>query len=425
MDPSAQSRPPASEIRKTVTTTESWFGSWHHLVLTKSVGTVALYLDGAPPIQSKICTSASPGVCDIFFPLCGAIPAKSIVQFPSGMMCGSISASQAHLTEPIPFVIGAAQDRGSQKYQSHYGYIKSVRILSKSLKSAEVGKLYALNTALVESGQISTTTYWVGSSGELLTPSPSQRHCDVTACPDITVLGKFQLSKEYMCRWKVKDNFTDWAASLSNLIGTCASQKGTCDSNFANKLVCQAQNPVWTFGYKAVTLTIVERNSEWSTLWQRTCLQASCGYTTYDSLSQRKDSAALWWLYWGSGAGTSSTSLYFGLNRGALTLFTFQTTSSLLFFSDDQLLSNLSIPSSLGASRSVYFESNGSYLAVANYWDGRTTKTLSTILSLEGTGMTLVQSFPTFAATGWKYFSMNGRQFLSIANYESNSSIFR
>jgi hypothetical protein len=417
MDPSARSRPPASVVRGTYVTGSKWFRSWHHLVLTKSGGTVALFLDGDLLVRSRVCTSSRPGVCDISFPPCSAIESTS---YPSGLSCSNLIAAQIRLLEPIPFVIGAIQDRGNSKYASHRGYIASVRMLSIPLNEIEVMQLYKLNTALVQGGQMSATTYWVSSSGGLLTPSPSQRHCDVTMCPNISVMGRFQYINEYICRWTAGDVFTDWIGVVSNQEGTCGGQ---CENSYGNKLTCRAQNPVWSFGYKAATLTIGEREpgsaSSWSLLWQRTCLDTTCGFISVNAIL--KVAARPWWLYWGHPGGT----YYFGLNRGGFTLFTFQTASSIFSYTENGTVSKFSIPTALGASRSTFFESNGSFVAVANYWNGRSTRTLSTIVSLMGESATFIQSIPTFAATGWKFFDMNDKRYLAISNYESNSSIYR
>ena len=430
LNPTLINRPPANEIRKTVRIDQAWFSSWHHIVVVKTHGTIAMYLDGTSLIQSTVCSNPTATTCDVVFPTCDAIVDPSGGM--SGYACMNLIAKRLRLLEPMPFVIGAVMDNNvGIKYRPHYGYIMSVRLLSKSLSLEEIRDLYApLNSTVISEGPIPATTYWVRSTGGSLTPSPSTRHCDLSECPDITVMGKFQVDKSYSCRWFFQEKFTDWKGVISNINGdsTCASNGGRCEpkDKFGNKLVCQAQNPVWNFGYKAVTLRIVEKTpgstSRGKILWQRTCLQASCGYATASSYSSLPSSLPdpFWWIKWGK------TDINFGLNRGDITLFTFQTVSKLLKYNGSGTEFRGNIVASLGASKAVHFTTpDGNFLAISNYWDGRTTKTLSSILHLTTLGPQVVQAIPTFAATGWEYFELSGKQYLAISNYAADSRIYR
>jgi hypothetical protein len=426
LNPTVPNRPPTTEVKKTVKTEQAWFSSWHHLVVTKLQGTVTIYLDGVSIIQTTVCSNPVGASCDISFPICNAIENRQAGT--SNFVCTSALAARIRLLEPMPFVIGAVVDNSvGLKYRPHYGYIMSVRILSKALSLKEIKELYApMNNTVIMEGPIPATTYWVRSTGESPILSPSTRHCDVAHCPDVTVMGKFQVGKSYSCRWSFQDSFSDWKGVISNSNYTCASKGGTCEpqDKFVNMLVCKAQNPVWNFGYKAVTLRIVEKTPgsplKGKILWQRVCLQASCGYATASSYKNSKTIPdPFWWVNWGK------EGINFGLSRGDITLFTFQTVSKLLSYNGSDIQDGGTINSSLGASKAVHFTSGGSFLAVSNYWDGRTTKTLSPILQLTAYGPQVVQVIPTFAATGWEFFELNGKQYLAISNYAADTSIYR
>ncbi len=430
LNPTLFARPTVNDIRKTVKTDQAWFSSWHHIVITKMQGTISMYLDGVILNQATVCSSTTATSCDIVFPTCDAIADTS--GGITGFVCINSVAKQVRLREPMPFVIGAVMDNSAGlKYRPHYGNIMSVRIMSKSLSLEEIRDLYApMNSTVIAEGPIPATTYWVRSTGGSLTPSPSTRHCDVSECPDITVMGKFRVANSYSCRWSFQDKFTDWKGNTSNGDSTCASngREGKCEpqGQFTNMLVCKAQNPVWSFGYKAATLRVVEKTpgslSKGRILWQRTCLQASCGYTaplTYKALKSSFPTP-FWWVEWGK------KDINFGLNRGDMTLFTFQTPSKLMKYNGSATKYEGDIITSLGASKAVHFTTlDDAFLAISNYWDGRTTRTLSSILRLTALGPQVVQAVPTFAATGWEFFELDGIQYLAVSNYAADSRIYR
>jgi len=210
----------------------------------------------------------------------------------------------------------------------------------------------------------------------------------------------------------------------------------------------------------------------YSVLWQRACMDKACGFLSTQELSFRKtllsNTEALWWMSGLSqrltnngvvllcaNAGTikvgctyqdpavirwevinpAARSWYF--NRGDPTRFLWKAPSYYSVFdkvgAQFDTVSN-GIDFALGASAFKVFTSvtNKEYVAVANFWDGLSSTTLSCIAEFDPTAteVSIVSIIPTQSATAWEHFQLPSssgtmRDYLALASYSGASDIIR
>jgi len=208
-------------------------------------------------------------------------------------------------------------------------------------------------------------------------------------------------------------------------------------------------------------------------LWQRVCMDSSCGFLpttkilTVSSVLSKVET--LWWL---SGkmrsledastvvmACASGSTVKVGCtlrdpavlrwniidpknyawyaNRGDKAHFLWRAPSFYTSFDEieakfDTTVNNLDF--ALGASAFKIFTSvtNKEYIAVANFWDGLSSQTLSCIAEFkpETKQFGIVQILPTRSATSWDHFQLsssggNLQDYLVLSSYAGNSSILR
>ena len=102
------------------------------------------------------------------------------------------------------------------------------------------------------------------------------------------------------------------------------------------------------------------------------------------------------------------------------------------FDSKQAPFSDLSSLTMLGASSVRSFTvDNEAFLAVANYWDGRESRVLSPIFRVDGDvksgtmHLTMMQGIPTFGARDIQLLRLGGSAFVLVANFESESVLYR
>ena len=477
------------------------FRSWYHLVASFDGIFGTTFLNGVRVKQTKFCQCANrvfpPGA-----PFFGQPPQN----------CDENAPPPCTVRMPRPndqikgdFVIGAgATEAGG--FNSHYGAIGSFRMFDVALTSLEVAIAYNI-TREKFAGRVPRNTYWSKAYGGGLVVSPSSFHADAMEMKPIDIIGRFKRSNSYTCRWRYKDAYMDMPANGTfafAIDSTAQAPKKLCDQRangvclnpedyeltktqekyYYNTLRCRT--PRWGYGYKAAVLSVIEDDRDGEDelgeevagegrrpLWQRTCTREdTCGYMNqitmpeYFSFADDVKLRQLWWL---SGLSTWTSILAgehsFGQNRGDITYFTFTTNSKLQHLDMGGKFTSrvVALPphAVLGASKVEFFREAGSgamLMAVANYWDGLTTKTNSFVSRVQVASdfrfavplrndtdywskpeserhdsITLLQAIPTHGATGVAHFSMRPNNsnsarsydYLAVSNYGSNSKIYR
>ena len=449
------------------------FRKWYHIVASFDGINGNIFVNGTKMHTATICECPEPVETDNGqeTPTCNPqAPPQCTLRMPRA-------------SDPVKgtFILGAGS-KESAAFRPHYGQIISIRVLDVAMSAGEVRAAYNQRKDSLQH-KIPEDTHWTKAYGGGLLASPSLLHADATQSINITVMGRFEATRQYSCRWTHNGNFADSAATVGFALaldstpetprrmctqksdGKCIDPNSDDNGNwidpyYKNQLTCPT--PRWGYGYKAAIFSVVETSFELGVLplWQRTCVRYdTCGYIDYagvegylKSTSSGEENEQLWYLTGNSRRDTLPITNFFGQNRGDFTFFTFTTNSMLMHLDEKGGFTDRTVPlqsqSVLGASKIEIFKVSGSnhtFMAIANYWDGLSTQTNSIIARLDLASnydkfidsTLLLQSIPTQGATGIAHLSLTAPvaqneastnkifDYLAVANYGSNSKIYR
>ncbi|KAJ1478314.1 hypothetical protein T484DRAFT_1818061 [Baffinella frigidus] len=382
-------------------------GAWNHLVALYDGTNLTMYHNGVKLLEKPACEN----------PPCGNIiyPAA----YHPGGQC---IAGRTELR------IGSYQNAKVNSNFAHVGSIKSVRILKRSLSPLEVRYLYNLHASQLINATIPTEEYWAKGLGHLGgVTSPNNDFSNVAEDVPVTLLGRFLVASAYRC---VFERLGVSAASSPGVVNCSESDAGAaavvCPAGRADSLTCVT--PFWETGFTSTTLFVERRDDggNWTRLWQRVCLSSDCGFVTYTNRIR-----STWWTH-------GARNLLNPALEGARTTYRFTSDSRLYKYanatSDFSLASTFAGCGSLarfaveGAASTTHITHAGrSFLLVANFWDGNSGVTDSSIMELVGAGAALtpvlIQRVATHGARKWALLSVGGRDFLAVANFGVGVSV--
>jgi len=328
---------------------------------------------------------------------------------------------------------------------------------------------------------VASDTYWYTSNGQShpsCDAQPPQMSPDVTyvdtrrvrESPDpsdtIKILGVFQSSNMYKARFTHRALNTpfDLAAKFFDVLCSLNppsksvltnSQK---DLGYTDALFCQMPG-AFPYSYTSAVFSIMELKEgqdEYNYVWSRACFRGECGFYEYGTTTRQnfdtrwivKDSCTGTWKFSNAVSGTvmrinlltQSTLMhldevnenlklrypltYARTGSGALSTLQKGTFESLA-----HPFANVPELAVLGASSVSYIQSNGiRYLLVANFWNGISLVTQSSIIRMDdfAQGITTpIQSFETKGARKFHYFQIRNQTYVALASFAENSAFFK
>jgi hypothetical protein len=442
-------------------------GGWYHVLAVSDMQELKIYFNGKLLNESKRVTCATcqgPVYRRDYHPQCrGEKTPLTIGTFCASPEVRVIDPDLLQGTAPRP---ACAMD--SDQWSQHSGAIFSARVWDREINAAEAAKLYDMHAARLT--PVDTTNYWVVGreqelwrikdpvSGAPLVPpvkgsSPSngtvmgQAWCNTlpvapasmlehSSTPPsasiadgakLTLRGKFALGQTYTVQFRDYKSVTlkksTEARRRLNPFGSPAASDGAPG---ITELVFDLAGSVWPNGYSSTIISLVGPNG--LPVWQRLCLNPSCGLPAAGSADRKK-------------------ALHPGL-QGSRLKFSFTTDSRALKVANNQegvsftrmtsMFSQVQdggeLPSVfLGAASSTSLLIDGvNYLGVANFWDGESHEVPSHLLRLDTSSppgappqeprFQLVQSLVSKGARQWALVDVSqiGLQFstvLALANY--------
>jgi len=313
-------------------------GYWFHVVATYDGS--ALYMqvshqvDADMPITEKKVERA-----------CSSPPCGNIVYPTDYHPLDDQPTTKCTTYGPVPVVVGNFTGREPQsspkEASSHIGLIKQVALYKGYMTPQQADAHMLLHQDL-----LNTRPHWQRYWGKANGISPSINMINVEDAgkaysPNVTLHGLFLTNRYYRCRWTSRTSLQDVSylstplklptvetvgtpipfkcryAKVQNSLVQPADCTGTDDCHMAtcldvpdsleltpDSISLTCPTPEWAHGMQSVVLTLAEgyidpdiseSRIQWSTLWQKACFSADCGYKFYRARLLR--GSAHTWMY--------------------------------------------------------------------------------------------------------------------------------
>jgi len=297
------------------------------------------------------------------------------------------------------------------------------------------------------------------------------------ASDTVKVLGVFLSSNEYKARFTNRALKTPFELSAKYFDVPCSVNPSTASvldevskgMGYTDSLFCQMPAD-FSYRYTSAVLSIMEKKKgqdKYNYVWSRACFRSECGF--YESGSPLRKNFDTQWIIKSEccnvPAGAPCTGVWKVSNAVSGTVIRINLLTQSTLMQVDEVNENLQLRYSLtygrtsygllsasksrkgtfeslaypftnvpelavlGASSISFIKSNDIlYLLVANFWDGNSLVTHSSIIrmdSLQEGITTPIQSFETKGARKFHSFQIQNKTYVALASFAENSAFFR